>query len=43
MKPKKTKKYRYCKYCDRKIPPQYDLSEHIKICKNINPSLKGWV
>lgn len=41
MKPiKKTKKYRYCKYCDRAVPFGYNLNEHIKICKNIDPSLR---
>lgn len=43
MKTKKTKKYRYCKYCDRTIPSEYNLHEHIKICKNIDPSLRGWL
>ena len=32
---KKNKKYRYCKHCDRSIPIEYNLNEHIKICKNI--------
>lgn len=42
MKPiKKTKKHRYCEYCDRYIPSQYNFNEHKKICKNINPSLRG--
>ena len=37
---KKNKKYRYCKYCDRTVPIEYNLSEHKKICKNIDPSLR---
>jgi len=32
--------YRYCKYCDRTVPSDYDLQEHKRICKDVDDCLK---